>query len=74
MERPDSLKIVLSSAEGSMTINFDFDKEKPEGERDERIVKILEQFSHLSPAKQEEVLKYIDYLDKKETGQGPVNS
>ncbi len=58
-----------------MTIDFKFDEDKPKSERDEKIVKILEQFSRLSPEKQEEVMKFIDYLDKQAgqtAGQGPV--
>lgn len=55
-----------------MTIDFGFEDKKPKGERDEKIVKIMEQFSGLSPEKQEEVMKFIEFLEKhpeEKTGQ-----
>lgn len=62
-----------------MSLNFGSGNEKPEGVRDERIVRILERFSHLSPERQEEVMKFLDYLEKKvadeeKSGQTPDNS
>ncbi len=49
--------------------------EQPKEARDKKIVKIMEQFSHLSSEKQEEAIKFIEYLERKEgqkEGQGPV--
>ncbi len=49
-----------------MTVDFNFDEEKPKSERDATIAKILGQFSGLSPEKQAEVMKYIDYVNQKD--------
>lgn len=49
-----------------MTIEFNSEEDQPqEAAKGERIAKILQQFSRLSPEKQEAVLKFIDYLEKK---------
>lgn len=72
MEGPKSLRIILGSTDVSMTIDFEPGKDKPQGDKDEKILKILELFSHLTPAKQKEVLQYIEYLErraKEEAGQ-----
>jgi hypothetical protein len=77
MEKPKSLTLILRTADNSMTIDFKFDDEKPRSDRDEKIVKIMEQFSRLSPEKQEEVLKFTDYLEKGSAGKagpGPSTS
>ena len=59
-----------------MTIEMGSSDDQSEGARDKRIVKILGQFSDLSPEKQEEVVKFVEYLFNKkggnEAGQGPV--
>ena len=74
MARPKSVKIILDPSEiNSMTVEFNFDEDSAEDEkgetRDEKIVRILQLFSRLSPEKQEEVLKFIDYLDRKVNGE-----
>lgn len=75
MERTKSLTIVIRAEEINMTIEMGSSDEQPKEARDKRIVKILEQFSRLLPEKQEEVMKFIEYLGKKteqKEGQGPV--
>lgn len=68
MEKPKSLTLILRTSESSMTIDLSFDDDQPKSEKDEKknkiIVKILEEFSHLSPERQEEVIKYIEFLEK----------
>lgn len=65
MGRPEAITIIFRSAESNMTINFTFEVKKPKSEKDEIIVKILDQFSRLSPEKQESVMKLVDFLDTK---------
>ncbi len=75
MERPESLTLILKAAKNTMTIEFNFGEEKPSSKKDEKIGRIAKQFSRLSPEKQEEVLKFLDYLERKtgeETGQDPA--
>lgn len=59
-----------------MTIEMGFNDGQPKEDWVKRRVKILKQFSDLSPEKQEEVIKFTEYLLNKkegnEAGQGPV--
>jgi len=74
MERPKSLTLILRTPKNTMTIDFNFQEEEPKGVKDERLTRILKQLSRLSPEKQEAVMKFIDYLERKtreESGQGP---
>ncbi len=76
MERPKSLTLVIRAEDINVTIEMGSSAEQPKEARDKRIVKIAEQFSGLSPEKQEEVMKFVEYLFNKkegnEAGQDPV--
>lgn len=78
MEKPKSLTLIIRTEEINMTIEMGSNdgQEQLKGAADKRILKILGQFSSLSPEKQEEVIKFVEYIQNQkegnEAGQGPV--
>lgn len=74
MERPKSLTLKFNTEEFNMSLVLNFNEREPKDERDKRIVKILEEFSKLSPEMQEAIIRFAEALikEKKCDGQGPV--
>jgi len=57
-----------------MNLDLDFNEHESKEKRDKRIVKIMEEYSKLSPEMQEAVLNFAESLieEKRSDGQDPV--
>ena len=75
MPKVKSLAGVLSLPECKLNFYLRFDDSEPPSDEAERITKILDQVSNLSPELQETLVDFAEYLEKKkakQAGQDPT--
>jgi hypothetical protein len=75
MAKVKSLGGVLSLPECKLNFYLRFDDSEPPSDEAERITKILDQVSNLSPELQETIVDFAEYLEKKkakQAGQDPT--